>query len=99
VDYEKSGSYNTTCCGIEDLTFEVNGDDESVFTAASIRVDVECLESSTGESSASATLEQITQHSISATTIIALSVTDSVTATAAPQIFTTASTTNGQEED
>jgi hypothetical protein len=96
VDYEKRGSYNTTCCGIEDLAFEVDGDDGSVFTTASIRIDVESLESSTREGSASATLEHTTQPSISATTTVTLSVTDSVTATAAPQISTTASTTNTQ---
>jgi hypothetical protein len=95
LDYDQKGSYNTTCCGIEDLAFEVEGDDGSVFTTASIRIDIAGLESSMSEETASATLDNTgSAHRSALATINSISQTGSAAATAALQTSTSTTHTN-----
>jgi len=95
-DYGQRGSYNTMCCVIEDLAFQVEGDDGSVFTTASIRIDIAGLESSTSKVKASAILDSTrsAQISASATTTIGISQTGSAATNAALQISPSTENTN-----
>lgn len=86
-DYEKRGTLNTTCCGIQDLAFDIEGDNGSVYATATIRIGLESLVTATSEAPASVTVVDATggsQLSASVSTTDALMIAGSAVATASP---------------
>ncbi|KAF2798783.1 hypothetical protein K505DRAFT_371428 [Melanomma pulvis-pyrius CBS 109.77] len=96
-DYEERGTLNTTCCGIPDLAFDIEGDSGSVYATATIRLDLENLATATNEAPASVTAVDATggsQLSASASTTEASTGAGSAVATASPLSPTANANTN-----